>query len=130
MRIMGYADEIDLRSVNARHNYLQKVIRQFGLAAGEAVCFTNKTKTRFRLVMNIRGCGFLCIPEVDEKSKLSIYLRISEELAAMAGMKDVKLELTLVKKNTVQRIARRNKIKAVKSAKKKKNTKGKRKRAA
>jgi copper chaperone CopZ len=130
MRIMGYADHVDLRFVNAKHSYLQKIIHQYNLSPGEAVCFTNKAQTRFRLIMNIRGCGFLAIPEVDEKNKLSIYLKISEELAKMAGIKDVKLELNLVKQTTTKRIRRKKRLKAVKDAKGRKKSKSKRKKAA
>jgi hypothetical protein len=107
MRIIGYTEDIDLRTVVSKSLYLQGMSRHFELQHQEAVCFTNKARTRFRLILKIHETVFLCIPEIDEKSKLSVYLRISEELAKLAQLKDTRIKLELVTSVTRERIERR-----------------------
>ena len=107
MRIIGYTEDIDLRTVVSKSQYLQGVARSYALKHQESVCFTNKARTRFRLVLRVHETVFLCIPEIDEKSKLSVYLRISEELAKLAQLKDTRIKLELVTNFTKLRIENR-----------------------
>jgi hypothetical protein len=98
---------MDLRFVVARSTYLKKIAELFKLRNNEAVCSTNKALTRFRLVLKINKSIFMCIPEIDEQSKLSIFLRISEELARLADS-STKLELKIISKGAKERIKKIN----------------------
>ena len=89
MHIVGCEDRKDLRTVTAKSAYLKKVARECHLRDGEAFCFTNKALTRFRLVFKINKALFMCVPEIDEQSKYSVYLKISEQLAQFAGIKSI-----------------------------------------
>jgi hypothetical protein len=119
MKIVAYEDRVDLRTVKSKTRYLNRIARALGLRNGEAICFTNKALTRFRLIFKYNNVVFLCIPEVDEKRNLSIYLRVSEHLAALAGLKDVRVEFDLLAVHTKSRIVRRKGRKHKKPARKK-----------
>jgi hypothetical protein len=58
--------------------------------------------------MKIRKALFMCIPEIDEKAQHSIYLKISEELARLAGVKP-RIKFDLFKKTAKARIIRQQK---------------------
>jgi hypothetical protein len=109
MRITGYYDEYDLRMVVGKSQYLRRMARYHKLKNNEAICFTNRALTRFRLILKINDSLFMCIPEIDEQNKLSVYLRISEELASMASMQKNVIQLNLVSDKTRKRIALRKK---------------------
>ena len=126
MKIVAYEDRIDLRTVRSRTLYLNRISKAYELRNSEAVCFTNKALTRFRLIFKFNNVVFLCIPEVDEKSNLSIYLRVSEQLAKLAGLKDVRVEFDLLAVHTKTRITRR-KGRTKKSPKKKRGIRRKKK---
>jgi hypothetical protein len=78
-------DQVDLRKVLSRSSFLLNVAKTYNLRDGEAVAYTNKAHTRWRLVLRLNTLTLMCQPEVDDKTKLSTYLRISEALAAVAG---------------------------------------------
>lgn len=122
MRIVGCEDRKDLRTVTAKSVYLKKVARECHLKNNEAFCFTNKAMTRFRLVYKINKALFMCVPEIDEQSKYSVYLKISEQLAAFAGIKSVvKFDVfTAVAKARIKRQKGRKKAAARKAKKVKK----------
>jgi hypothetical protein len=110
LTIVHAEDEVDLRTVVARSAYLRRIASKYSLKPYECVCFTNKKRTRFRLILRVSGdpgAVFLCIPEIDEKSKYSIYLKVSETLARLTGLQDIKVhffdELTEYTKRRIQR---------------------------
>lgn len=105
MKIVAQTDEMDLRKVISKSGYLRKIAAAYNLGNREAVCFTNRAFTRFRLIMKVRNSVFLCIPEIDEASNLSVYLRISEELAYLSGMTSVRFHLNALTNFTRKRIA-------------------------
>jgi hypothetical protein len=83
--VVATLDQIDLRKVLSQGLFLRGVVKEYRLANGEAVAYTNKAHTRWRLVLKVNGLTLMCQPEVDDRTKLSIYLRISEALAAVAA---------------------------------------------
>ena len=111
MRIIACEDKTDLRTINARHAFLSKVDKEFHLKNNQAVCYTNKIMTRFRLVFKFSNALFMCIPEIDEQSKYSIYLKISEQLSKLTHVKGVSLKFDFFTDYTKQRIVRQQKRK-------------------
>ena len=103
--IKAFNGETDLRTINAQAQFLRLRAKEYKLQDGECVIFTNRALTRFRMILRIRDAILLCIPEIDEKSKWSVYLHISEELARLAG-RDAKVQLNLVHRLTSERIQR------------------------
>jgi hypothetical protein len=87
MKIVACEDRVDLRTIVSKSAFLNLVCTEFNLKNGQAVCFTNKAMTRFRLVFKVSNVLFMCIPEIDEKSQYSVYLKISETLAKLAGIR-------------------------------------------
>jgi len=115
LTIVAALDDIDLRTVVARSAYLRRVSRKWNLAPYECVCFTNKARTRFRLVFNVGGSAnsvFLCIPEIDQKSKYSVYLKMSETLASLTDISSVQVMFEDLADHTKGRIQRSNKRRA------------------
>jgi len=108
MYIIECEDRVDLRTINSKSMFLKHIEKQYALKNNQAICFTNKLMTRFRLVMKIRNMMFMCIPEVDDKSKYSVYLKISETLAKLAGVKP-RIQLNLYAAETQERIERQRK---------------------
>jgi len=110
MKIIAYEDRVDLRKVTAKSKYLRHVARTYKVKDQQAVCFTNKALNRFRLVFKINNALFMCVPEIDETSKYSVYLRISEELSALTGIKSkIHVQLGLLSEFTKERIKRQHK---------------------
>lgn len=108
IRIVGYTAKVDLRKCTARKKYLDKLARHFKMKNGDAICFTNKLQNRFRLVLKLNNMMFMCVPEIDNQdNKLSIYLRVSEELSRLAGLRGPRIELELLAQSTQERITRR-----------------------
>jgi len=106
MRIIACEDKTDLRTINARSTFLNRVDREFKLRNGQAVCYTNKMMTRFRLVFKFSNALFMCIPEIDDTAKYSIYLKISEELSALTRLKGVSLKFNHFTEHTKAKITR------------------------
>lgn len=108
LRIMGYEDDVDLRTVSARTTRLRSIARKYKLQDLGVVVFTNRVRTRFRLVLQIRGLVLVCSPEVEmsSKNKYSMYLRVSDALARLGGLTSDVVELKKVGEYTEQRIAR------------------------
>jgi len=119
MRIVACEDRTDLRTIITKSRFLRKVEKQYKLKHAQAVCFCNKAMTRFRLVFKVRKALFMCVPEIDEQAQYSIYLRISEELAKLAGIKP-RVKFDLFKQIAKDRIKRQQ-------TRKKKANKSKRK---
>lgn len=91
--IMGQVDHIDLRKITAQGRFLYRMMKRYRLKHLQCVCFTNKAQTRFRLIVNINGMPFLDLPPIDEQSKHSLYLKVSEWLAVRARLKDTRVKL-------------------------------------
>lgn len=112
LTIVHAEDETDLRTVVAQSTYLRRIARKYGLQQNECVCFTNKARTRFRLVFKVGGSAnavFLCIPEIDQKSKYSVYLKMSETLAYLTGVSQIQVMFSDLADFTKGRIQRSNK---------------------
>jgi len=124
MRIIDCEDRTDLRTIVAKHVFLKRVDKIYKLKNNEAVCFTNKALTRFRLVMKISNALFMCIPEIDEKSQYSVYLKISETLSKLAGVEQ-RVYFDFFKDYTKARIKRQKRRKKRRPAVKKKAAKKK-----
>lgn len=119
MRIIACEDKTDLRTIITKSAFLRKIEKQYKLKSNQAVCFTNKALTRFRLVFKVSKALFMCVPEIDEQAQHSVYLKISEELAKLAGIKN-RIKFDLFKDTAKNRIKRQNKRKkAAKKAKRK-----------
>jgi hypothetical protein len=104
MRIIYLEEDVDLRTINANQNCLKRIEKEYSLKNnGEAACFTNVAHTRFRLVVRLRGLLFLCIPQIDKDNNLSIYLVISETLAAMSKSPQ-RIALQKIKEETAERM--------------------------
>lgn len=86
MRIIACEDQIDLRTITSQSKFLARTAKHYKLKTNQAVCYTNKAFTRFRLVMKMGKALFMGIPEIDDSDKYSMYLKISEELARIAGI--------------------------------------------
>jgi hypothetical protein len=106
IRIVQSFDCIDLRSITSQSSFLQETIKKYHLQHLDAVLYTNTAITRFRLVMNIQGTGFLCIPEIDEMSKHSLYLKISEVLSRLSGVSHVVVSIKDISTKIKERIER------------------------
>jgi len=119
MRIVACEDRTDLRTITARSKFLRKVDKEFHLKNDQAVCYTNKVMTRFRLVFKFGNAVFMCIPEIDEQSKYSIYLRISEELSTLTRTKGVALQFEFFTDYTKERLKRQRVRKKRKTARRK-----------
>jgi len=110
MQIVGCEDRKDLRTVVSKSRYLRKVAKEYRLRNNQAICFTNKTMTRFRLVFKVNNALFMCVPEIDEQSQYSVYLKISDQLALLAGIKG-RVKFDFLATYAKGRIKRQNKRK-------------------
>ena len=106
LKIAECEDDIDLRTISARATFLRRLERRYKLKDLDVVCFTNKTRTRFRLVLKIRGLMLMCVPEVDDRTKYSTYLRVNETLTRLGGLKSAIVKLDKLSDFTKTRIAR------------------------
>jgi hypothetical protein len=115
LTIVHAEDEVDLRTVVAQSVYLRRISHKYSLKPYECVCFTNKARTRFRLIFKVGGSAdavFLCIPEIDMKSKYSVYLKVSEVLARLTGVSRIQVmmgDLADFTKGRIQRSIKRRK---------------------
>lgn len=106
LRIKGCEDEIDLRTISARTSLLKKMERRYKMRDLDVVCFTNRVRTRFRLILKIRGLMLMCVPEIDDKTKYSTYLRVNETLARLGGLATAVVQLDDLATFTKERIKR------------------------
>ncbi len=104
LQIVGCEDETDLRTVSARTTFLRRTDRKYKMKDLSAVCYTNRLRTRFRLVVKMKGLLLMCVPEVDDKQKYSTYLRISETLTRLGGLSTAIVKLDELKDFTKERI--------------------------
>ena len=116
INIVQSFDCVDLRKITSQSYFLQDQIKEFKLKHLDAVLYSNKLLTRFRLVMNLDGTGFLCIPEIDEVSKHSLYLRVSETLARLSKITHVVVNINDIKKKIKARVTRQEKAQQLKLA--------------
>jgi hypothetical protein len=106
IRIVQSFDCIDLRTITSQSAFLQETIKKYHMQHLDAVLYTNQLITRFRLVMAIDGVGFLCIPEIDEMSKHSLYLKISEVLSRLSGVSHVVVNIKDISSKIRDRVDR------------------------
>jgi len=111
LTIMGQVDYIDLRKITAQGKFLYRMMKRYKLRHLQCVCFTNKTQTRFRLIVNINGMPFLDLPPIDEQAKHSLYLKVSDWLAARARLSSTRLRLKKFSQRAKDRIERSKKRK-------------------
>jgi len=105
MQIIACEDRTDLRTIISKSKFLHRVAKEYRLRNDQAVCFTNKALTRFRLVFKVGKALFMCIPEIDDTEKHSVYLKISEQLAVLAGIKS-RIKFDFFRDHTKGRILR------------------------
>lgn len=106
IRIVRSFDCVDLRKITSQSIFLQDQLKQFHLQHLDCILYTNQLLTRFRLVLNLFGTGFLCIPEIDEVSKHSLYLRISEVLTKLSGVSHVVVNIKDIKEKIHERVVK------------------------
>jgi hypothetical protein len=106
IRIVRSFDCVDLRKITSQSYFLQDQIKQFHMQHLDAVLYTNQLLTRFRLILNLHSTGFLCIPEIDEMSHHSLYLKISETLSKLSGVSHVVVDIADIKEKIKERVAR------------------------
>jgi len=106
VRIVRSFDCVDLRKITSQSYFLQEQIKQFNMHHLDAVLYCNQLLTRFRLILNLHGTGFLCIPEIDEVSKHSLYLRVSETLSKLSGVSHVVVNIADIKSKIKERVLR------------------------
>lgn len=106
IRIVRSFDCVDLRKITSQSIFLQEQIKQYHLQHLDCVLYTNQLLTRFRLVLNLFGTGLLCIPEIDEVSKHSLYLRISEVLSKLSGVSHVVVNINDIKGKIHERVVK------------------------
>lgn len=93
IKIIAYTDKVDLRTVKTQSSYVKSQIRKYNLGHMEAALFVNKAQTRFRLLLNVNDMGMVCCPEIDERTKYSLYLKISETMATLTGVNTIKIKM-------------------------------------
>ena len=106
IRIVRSFDCVDLRKITSQSLFLRDQIKQFHLQHLDCVLYTNQLLTRFMLVLNLFDTGILCIPEIDEVSKHSLYLRVSEMLAKLSGVSHVVVSIRDIKEKIYERVAK------------------------
>jgi hypothetical protein len=84
IKVVDVVSDYDLRKVISQKTCLSEISAQFHLGHLDAVVFTNRSLTRFRMVLKIYDTAFLCQPNIDKKEQHSLYLKISEELCLLA----------------------------------------------
>jgi hypothetical protein len=109
--------EHDLRTVSARSSSMRRVIKAHSVGDREVVCYINRAMTRFRLVLSLGGVAYLVVPETDEKSKLSIFLQLSEEMSRWTRFAEDEKAIGEVSAITSTKIERRNRRKSEQSKK-------------
>lgn len=85
LRMVGYYDHFDLRKIVGRGQFLKNVEVEHRMQDRDFVAYSNKAMTRFRLVMKIGGIVVYCVPQISDEDQFSLYLKINETIAALAG---------------------------------------------
>jgi hypothetical protein len=114
IRIVRSFDCMDLRKITSQSHFLQEEIKKYHMQHLDCVLYTNEPLTRFRLILNIHSTGFLCIPEIDEISKHSLYLRISEVLSKLSGVTHVVVNIEDISTKIRERIQKQEQREASK----------------
>lgn len=107
IRVVDVMDLVDLRRVVSRRTFLREVATEHGLQTNQAVAYTNKAHTRWRLVLQMSSLLVMCQCEVEETNQFATYLRITEGLASMTSHEQL-IEVNRLVDYTKERI-RRNK---------------------
>ncbi len=104
IRIVRCFDCIDLRKITSQSYFLQEELKKYHMQHLDGVLYTNAALTRFRLILNLHGTAFLCTPEIDELSKHSLYLRVSEVLSKLSGVSHVVVSIDKIKQDIRERV--------------------------
>jgi len=104
LSIKGCEDDIDLRIISSRATFLRRIEKKYKMKNFDVVCFTNKTHTRFRLVLKIQGMTLMCIPEIEDTAKYSTYLKVNKALANLGGFSPAVVKLETLAEYTKDRI--------------------------
>lgn len=80
LTLIGYEDDVDLRSVSWNQELLENEAREWKLQHGQAVVYSNVAKNKVRLIAVFYGMSVLILPPIDPNDKISLYLRINEFL--------------------------------------------------
>jgi len=106
---VDYVTERDLRTVTARRSCLAPIAKDYDLQDGQRVAYSNKAKTRWRLVERHGSILQLVCPEVEDTTKFSTFLRIASHVAEDADQ-DTILEIRHDIDYTKERIANYRKV--------------------
>lgn len=101
--------ERDLRTITAQRSCLAAIAKDYDLHDGQMVAYSNKAKTRWRLVERHGKILQLVHPEVEDVTKFSTFLRIASHLAEDADQ-DTILEINHDIDYTKTRIANYRKV--------------------
>jgi hypothetical protein len=105
--MVGHYDQFDLRKIVGRAKFLHEIEVEHRMKDRDFVAYTNRKMTRFRLVMKIGRIMVYCVPEISDEDQFSLYLKINETIASLAGTDDL-----LVKVKKTARILLGEEVKA------------------
>ena len=96
IKVVAYEDNIDLRTITSNSGFLKKIANRYKMKNKQIAfaVFTNKARTRFRLVSKISNLLMMSIPEIDTAQKHSVYLKVNETIAALADIEAISVRLS------------------------------------
>ena len=110
--VVGLEEEVDLRTVGSRVDFLDEVGEEYGLRKpGQCVSFRNRKGNRFRHVVFLFGRPGLYITPFDPKDKYSLALKESETLAQFAKFKKLEKRFSEIRDEVALTKARSDAIK-------------------
>jgi hypothetical protein len=80
LTLVGYEDDMDLRSISWNQDLLEQEAREYKLKHGEAVVYSNVAQTKVRLIAVFYGMAVLILPPIDPADKISLYLKVNQFL--------------------------------------------------
>ena len=95
IRIVRSVSEVNLNTVSHNQRNLMRIVRsheretQRKMRHCEAICYSNKTYDKFRLVVMFFSIPVLILPPIDPEDKLSLYLVISRFLRKFSANSEV-----------------------------------------
>jgi len=117
IKIVAYEDNVDLRTITSNTAFLRKIATRYKMNSKTIAfaVFTNKARTRFRLVSKIADLLMMSIPEIDIARKHSVYLKVNETIAALSNIEAISVRLNEngeFVRARIERIANRKRAKA------------------
>jgi hypothetical protein len=86
---VDYVVERDLRTLTAQRSCLAAIAKDYDLHDGQTVAYSNKAKTRWRLVERRGNTLLLVYAEVEDTTKFTTFLRIAGMLTEDADQDTV-----------------------------------------